>query len=59
MTREFDRKEKEDAKYLLDQEANRSLKAENDLLKEKVEKLEAKVKSLRLKLRIVKDLKDK
>jgi hypothetical protein len=59
MTREFDRKEKEEAKYLLDLEANRALKAENDLFKEKVERLEAKVKSLRLKLRIVKELKEK
>ena len=55
MTRDFDRKEKESEQYLQDQEANRTLKAENAELKEKVEKLEAKVKYLRRKLALLKD----
>ena len=64
MSREFDRKEKEGAKYLLEQELNRAmkeeiaeLKKENKALKEKIEKLEEKVKSLRLKYKTVKSLK--
>jgi cell division protein FtsB len=55
MTRDFDRKEKESETYLQEQEATRTLKAENAELKEKVEKLEAKVKYLRRKLTLLKD----